>query len=237
MEKYAYITDLHLDESFTTENGVDARRNWLKILDDVKSRDISKIIFGGDIGEASSNSWFFKSLEEFDLNLTLGNHDSFENSIKYYNPGINEQQKGMYYSFNEGAYKFIFLDTSTGELSQTQLEWLTKELETSHELVVFLHHPVLDIGTTPQREFPWKSDRILQELLLKLNKKVFIFCGHLHLNDETTLGKVTQIVTPSASIQIKRDTEHTEIGSTAYFYRVITCEEEKLGHELVSFKD
>ena len=74
-ERIAYITDIHLDEKFPIDLSVDSRSNLKTIINDIKVRGINKIIFGGDIGEASSNQWFFKSLSNFDLNIVLGNHD------------------------------------------------------------------------------------------------------------------------------------------------------------------
>ena len=49
-KKIAYITDLHLDEDFPKEMGVDSRSNWKVILKDVSNRNIDEIVFGGDIG-------------------------------------------------------------------------------------------------------------------------------------------------------------------------------------------
>ena len=57
IQKIAYITDIHLDEEFTKDQGVDSRANWEIILEDVVSKNIKKVIFGGDIGEPNSNQW------------------------------------------------------------------------------------------------------------------------------------------------------------------------------------
>ena len=60
-QKIAYITDIHLDEKFPLDTGVDTRENWKIILNDISSRGINEIIFGGDIGEKTANKWFFES--------------------------------------------------------------------------------------------------------------------------------------------------------------------------------
>jgi Icc protein len=54
-----YITDIHLDEKFSMDNGVDARKNWNIILADINQRQIDEVIFGGDIGEAAANKYFW----------------------------------------------------------------------------------------------------------------------------------------------------------------------------------
>lgn len=49
MNRIAHITDIHLEEEFSTENGVDPKKNWEKILSDLKEKNIRSIVFGGDI--------------------------------------------------------------------------------------------------------------------------------------------------------------------------------------------
>ncbi|MBK7884551.1 MAG: hypothetical protein IPJ81_12770 [Chitinophagaceae bacterium] len=41
----AYITDIHLDEKFPMDNGVDARGNWNIILADINKRQIDEVVF------------------------------------------------------------------------------------------------------------------------------------------------------------------------------------------------
>src|SRR5688572_27775032 len=92
----AYITDIHLDETYLTQIGVDPKANWQRILDDVKARGIHSIIFGGDIGEPSAHTWFFESLKEFNLQLALGNHDTFAKVSKHFKR--EEWQDEAYYA-------------------------------------------------------------------------------------------------------------------------------------------
>ena len=233
MHQIAYITDIHLDEKFTLDEGVDARKNWLIILEDVKSRGISQIIFGGDIGTPESNSWFFNSLKEFDLSITLGNHDSFEEAVKYFNPGLPEGQKALYYAMESEFLKLIFLDSSTGRIDDAQFQWFKRSLDTSKPIILFIHHPILETGTTPQREFPWESPQQLKEELLKISNPLTIFCGHLHLMSEVTESNMTQFVTPSASVQIKPHSEKTEIEGVNFGYRIITTDGEKISNEII----
>lgn len=65
MQKNAFITDIHLDEAFPKEAGVDSHKNWNWILNDLQSKNIQEVIFGGDIGEYTSNNYFFESLKAF----------------------------------------------------------------------------------------------------------------------------------------------------------------------------
>ena len=55
-KKIAYITDIHLDEQLPIDQGVDTRKNWEIILNDVSKKGIKEIIFGGDLGEKTVNN-------------------------------------------------------------------------------------------------------------------------------------------------------------------------------------
>ena len=70
-KKFAYINDIHLDEQFPIDHGVDARKNWEIILNDVSKKGIREIIFGGDIGEKTVNKWFFESLQDYNFAINL----------------------------------------------------------------------------------------------------------------------------------------------------------------------
>ncbi|MBL4708344.1 MAG: metallophosphoesterase family protein [Flavobacteriales bacterium] len=130
-KKIAYVTDIHLDEKFPKGLRIDARKNWKIILNDISSRGIDEIVFGGDIGEKTANSWFFKSLQNYTLSITLGNHDYYKEVIKHYNTGVVENQTELYYSQENAYYKYLFLDSSSGSISQEQFSWFKKGLLTT----------------------------------------------------------------------------------------------------------
>lgn len=58
MRRIAFITDVHLDEQFPIDNNVNPKQNLEIVLQDISKQGIKEIIFGGDIGEASSHSYF-----------------------------------------------------------------------------------------------------------------------------------------------------------------------------------
>ena len=237
MKKFAIITDTHFEEKFPIENGSNAKGNWELILNDVLKREINHIVFTGDIGTEESNKWFFESLKKYDIsfNVILGNHDTFSSAIKYYNPGIPEDSNELYYSIEENNYKYIFLDSSTSIISPPQLEWLGENIITDKNIILFIHHPVLETGATPQREYPlYESDK-LKKVLAQTGKEINIFCGHLHLNDERREGNINQFVTPSACYQAKRNSATTEKDNINFGYRVVEIKKEKIKSEVIMF--
>ena len=83
------------------------------------------------------NKWFFESLQNYNVAITLGNHDYFDEVVNYHSIEIAKNQTELYYSQEYNYYKFLFLDSSSGSISQEQLNWFKKELLTKkHCLMV-----------------------------------------------------------------------------------------------------
>jgi Icc protein len=229
----AYITDIHLDEAFVLENGVDPRTNWKHILNDVHNRGIDQIIFGGDIGEPTTNEWFFNSLTAFQLNITLGNHDTFTEASHHYNKQEWAGTAEGYYSKEDNAFKYLFLDSSQHAISQEQITWLTKELNTNKRLLLFIHHPILPVDTAVDRAYPLQNRKEILEILQQRNSDTYIFCGHYHMADERTSGTIRQFITPAASYQIVKGAQELKINTDSFGYRLIHLNDQHITTEVI----
>ncbi|UZR99802.1 metallophosphoesterase family protein [Chondrinema litorale] len=234
-QKIAYITDLHVDEQFPKDYSVDAHLNWQIILKDVSEKNISKIIYGGDIGELSSNQWFFNTLKDYDLEVTLGNHDKFSEVKKHYKGAMNLTVPELYYSREEEQYKYIFLDSSTGSISKQQFDWLKKELLASKKILLFIHHPILSINTEADRQFALKGREELKQLLLDSNLEIKIFCGHYHMSDYSIQNNVEQYITPASSVQVVKNDREIIFNGDMFGYRIIDFNSNRVETELVLF--
>lgn len=235
MKKIAFICDLHLEEKNPELYGVDPKINWKRILEDIKQRNINTIVFGGDIGASSSYAWFFKSLESFDFQVILGNHDTHADTNQYFRRGTDKNE--LYFSSHSDVYKFIFLDSSSKKVSQRQLKWLAKELNTELKIIIFIHHPVLAVDTPIDRKHPLQNREEIFELLQQSNKSITLFSGHYHMNDERTIGKLRQIITHSSAFQVIKEASEIVIDASIFGYRIITFGEESIPTEIVSMSD
>ncbi len=237
MEKtIAYITDIHLDEQFPIDHGIEARKNWEIILADIASRQIDEVIFGGDIGEKPSNKWFFDSLNKYaeNLKITLGNHDSYSEVKKYYSNKFVKSQDELYYNYEDNLYKYFFLDSSSSEISIPQLEWLKNGLlVTDKKPIVFIHHPILKVNTPIDKEFPLTNRDTFKELLLLHKQDILIFCGHYHMEDETRMDNIKQYITPASSYQIVNEADKIEINAGVFGYRLIYIDKEQITTEVI----
>lgn len=234
MKQIAFVTDTHLQDPIATQYGVDAESNWQRILADLKARNITDLIFGGDIGEADSLPHFFGTLQPFNLNLVLGNHDSYKNIKPYFNPGIQGEE--LYYHVDNTDTRFIFMDSSAETISDSQLEWLSAQLSTDKVPVLCIHHPVLDTGTAMDKFYPLKNRDAVSAILQQSNKPVYIFCGHYHVNDERTENNITQYVTRAASFQVEKHADEVIITNNGFGYRIIELDGETVKTWFVNFE-
>ena len=234
MKQVAYITDIHLDDSFPIDAGVDPRKNWQTILADVRKRNITDIILGGDMGEPVSLEWFFDSLKGFTINMSLGNHDKFQEIVKYcskHSEGTDE----LYYSLEEGDFKYIFMDSSSNRISDPQFHWLLYEMITDKQILLFIHHPLLEVDTQVDKLYPLLNRDQVRSALRDIPSNITVFAGHYHMNDEKKMGNLRQHVTHAASVQLVKDAPFIETDNSTFGYRILTINEDNIETELVTF--
>ncbi|MFY0688296.1 MAG: metallophosphoesterase family protein [Cyclobacteriaceae bacterium] len=225
--KIAHITDLHVDEEFPNHYGVNPRQHLDQVLDDLRKRDIDSIIFGGDIGEPNSNKWFFDYLKTFELRITPGNHDDSDTVVQFFKP--DQLASGLNWTEQLGPYSCIFMDSSKGVLDKEQMLWLSDQLNLLDQAVIFLHHPVLNIGASADKEYALKNQRDVRNLLVEKGIPITVFCGHYHMADETSDTNIRQFITPAISVQVIKDPDELKFDGSTFGYRII-----ELGKEIKS---
>ncbi len=233
MKRIAFITDVHLDEQFPLDNMVNPQKNLERVVEDILNRKIEHIVFGGDIGAATAHQWFFDRLKHFSTQIVLGNHDTFKDVTLFFKK--DETQEELYYQEENEHYKFIFLDTSLEVLSPAQLEWLRVNLVTDKKVVLFIHHPVLEVDTPVDTLYPLKNRETIQSLLMESGQNITIFCGHYHMNDEQKIENIRQIVTQSLSFQLIKNADDIKIDNSNFGYRIMTFDADKIDTQLVEF--
>lgn len=219
----AHITDPHTDETFTTGSQVDARADLKSLLEEVHAAGITEVVIGGDIGDPSSHLFTFDLLNRYGGNyrLVLGNHDHFKEILPHYNP-LPAGRTEFYYAEGKGPYKHIYLDSSSENISEEQLEWFKNEMQTHKKIILFIHHPILPVNAEVDRAFPLKGREKIAEVLQQHPEEIYIFCGHLHLDDEQTQGNIRQYVTMAVSLQFVRTSDVLAFDRSSFGYRIIT---------------
>jgi 3',5'-cyclic AMP phosphodiesterase CpdA len=238
IKRIAHITDLHFDEAFPTENGVDAHKNWATVLKDINNSNIDEVICTGDIGDEVSIAPFLKSLADagFSPQITLGNHDNYAEVSTYHKVGDNQGSDALYYASEDAQYKRIFLDSSPDEVSQHQIDWLKKALQTELKILLFIHHPILDCGTILDQRFPLKNRAEINKVLKAGNKDILVFCGHYHMADERKEDHIHQHITPAISYQVGKLPDRIAIDNTTFGYRIIEISDELVSSKVIMFE-
>lgn len=236
-KKIAHLTDLHLEEACSLQNGISVKGRLKNILKDIEKESISEIVCTGDIGEGKGISYFFEQFKNTSLSITLGNHDSFTEVSKHYNTGAYDHAQKLYSSAEKEGFKFIYLDSSEGIIDQKQLLWLKGEIFSSKPIIIFLHHPIIGLKLKVDKIGRLRERNEIIHLLENCFKKITIFCGHYHLESTTIYKNITQYITPAVSFQMIKNTNKIEIDTATYGYRIIELEKGKVYSKTKLFTD
>ena len=236
MKQIAYLTDAHIDESFPKSLGADARANWSKVLSDVKERQIDEIVFGGDMGEPVTNQWFLESMADFRLSVTLGNHDEFEEVTKHFRHDAFNSGDELFYAFDDGGFRRIYLDSSSEKISYNQFVWLKVQLKTQLPILLFIHHAIFPVDSAIDRKHYLRGRERLQQLLIESGKQIFIFCGHYHLSDEQQIASISQFISSAVSYQVLKDEDPIQVSASFFGYRIIRINDQSIETETIRFE-
>lgn len=236
MKQIAYITDAHIDESFPKTLGVDARANWSKILADIRGRQIDELVFGGDMGEPETNQWFFQSMGDFKLDVTLGNHDEYQTVMKYFNHHSYNGEKELFYAYDDEGFRRIYLDSSAEKISDSQYKWFSEQLKTELPILLFIHHAIFPVEAAIDRKHYLSGRETIQQLVINSGKKVHIFCGHYHLVHEQKIGEIRQYISPAVSYQVCKDEDPIQVTADFFGYRIIKMIDQEIETETVRFE-
>jgi predicted phosphodiesterase len=126
---------------------------FLPALADILQENPEFIVWNGDItnnGYPAEYTIAAAIAESLPVQVfpTIGNHDVWNRGDKIYSQYFGP----YYYSFIYKNTKFIFTDSSTGVIGDSQFKWIVSELEDSREkkcshIIVFSHMPPIDTKT------------------------------------------------------------------------------------------
>lgn len=204
------ITDLHIGKEGENTYGVDVRKNFLTILEAIKKEQPDTIIVNGDLcfdqGEVAIYQWIKKHLDQLAIPyyLTVGNHDNGEMMASIFDLQDDFHENSLYFTHQFGDWKAIFLDTGTRRVSETQLKWLTKELQFDNQpTLIFMHHPPIISGVNfMDAKYALDNMADFQKVLAKDSRHIPIFSGHYHTEKTVFKGNITLQITPSCYVQI-----------------------------------
>jgi 3',5'-cyclic-AMP phosphodiesterase len=248
----AYVTDLHIGQQPSVDSDIQYKMRYLSnsdqhrdnfdtIIRDVGSRGVTDIVFGGDIGAAGANEWFFSRLrkEPAKLALTLGNHDKIDEVARHFDLGASAAVRKYYYRREAVDIDLIFLDSSATEIDSDQQIWLARTLAGSTKpLVIFVHHPIFAVASPfdEQSGAALVGRKDIQRILSDSKRRIDIFCGHYHMSDIASFNNVTQHVAPAGCYQIEKSPARLELNVRQFGYRLIVLDGSEVETETVMFE-
>lgn len=213
------LTDLHVGQEGENTYGVDVRQNFLQILDKAKAQRPDLLVISGDLcysdGNAVIYQWIKSHLDRTGLpyEIMSGNHDDPALLAQSFNREDLLKGQELYFSRSYGARTVLFLDTTTYEVSATQLKWLKENLEgINGTALIFMHHPPLPSGVPfMDSKHGLRNMEAVQEAFFQHPHPVQVFTGHYHVEKIVQKQNLTVYITPSCFFQIGQRSAEFEV--------------------------
>jgi Icc protein len=230
----AQVSDLHIGPSNLLYRGINARQQFLGVLQVLANKPLDLLVLSGDLaaleGEPEAYAWIKQTLATFPYPyiVMVGNHDHVSRMKRIFELPDSEVSDGMlFFSRVVKGRRLLFLDSSPYRIAKQQLEWLTIHLaEQSEPVLLFVHHPPLLCGCQFMDEHHalQNIDEVWQ-VLAACPQIQHIFCGHYHA--EKTVIKNNKFIhlTPSTVFQIETQNPPFRIEHITPGWRIIEWKE------------
>ncbi len=238
--KIVQITDLHVGRQDEIPHGVDVRSNFLDLLEDLSQHSFDALVISGDLcldhGDSNIYQWIKQQLARFDVPIYFlsGNHDDTALLVEHFGLHALTKDSELYYSLQWEGHPVLFLDSSSGCLSERQLHWLEQQLSQSHEhTLVFIHHPTMAMGVPYMDDnHALRNAQQVTNIFENSGQPVTVFCGHYHVDKACRRRNVSVHVTPSCYFQIDWHAEAFSVDHLQIGYRWIELSHAGLQHSV-----
>lgn len=245
MMKIIQITDLHVANEGVDTHGVDVRQNFLDVLRAVRAFSPDLLVLTGDLSYDVPNEqvylWIKSQLEALEIPYAIiaGNHDG--SAVMAHAFGLAHLLSGdeLYYKMPIDGGAILFLETSSGTVSDTQLAWLEAELgQLDQDTLIFMHHPPINGGVPyMDKNYPLRNAAVVLPVLQKFPHHVSVFCGHYHVEKLLCAKNVTVHITPSTYFQMKWSAPEFAIDHLRIAYREINLRDDGVVESTVVYLD
>lgn len=230
-----HLTDPHLFADEQDElRGTNTAQSLDAVISDYSDADWSAdfVIVSGDIVQddsAGAYRHFRRRLEALGVPVLVcpGNHDV---------PALMEAELAeapfaICETTRVGAWTVIGLSTyedgtAGGRLAERELKRLEKAADTDNPVLVFLHHPPLDLGSRWLDSVGLSNKEEFVAAITRLDQVRCVLFGHAHQDVETDIGGVTVLGTPSTCRQFKPKSDTFAVDDTPPAYRRLTLHDD-----------
>jgi 3',5'-cyclic AMP phosphodiesterase CpdA len=181
---------------------------YRQVLDSVQKDGSAFLINTGDLvsgGTVVEFEAFAKLMRDFKLPFypTPGNHDNGDGLLTAYLK--HSGAPAAHYAFDYGLAHFSLLNTSLGDASAKELEWLGADLDTTQQplKVVALHYPPFDPAGTDH--IMLQGNQAFMDLVTQKGVRL-VLAGHIHSYDNAVRDGVRYIITGGAGAPLYEET-------------------------------
>ncbi len=153
-------------------------------------------------GQSNQYDEVISALDTFTVPVytTAGNHDIRQGGGARYNQHFGSSN----YSFDSGPIHFTVFNTSTNDVSETELIWLENDLSKSMSEIkfVFTHTPPFDPRTGSEHAMlnATMAERLMA--LFEAQSVNTVFTGHIHLYNESVRNGVRYVISGGAGASL-----------------------------------
>lgn len=236
------ITDLHINrEREMTNFGIDVRSNFLQVIRKTADLAPDHLVLSGDLcyrdGDPEIYTWIRDHLDALEIpyDLISGNHDDPRLMAKVFRREHLLKNGELYFCRKMDQEMVLFLDTTTGAMSEGHLDWLRRQLHNLEgDMIIFMHHPPLLAGVPHMdRKYPLQNAgevlRIFNEYPFRLN----IFTGHYHVEKTIHWRNLSVHITPSCFFQIDMHRPDFQVDHFRIGLREIELLEGQIRHSVI----
>jgi Icc protein len=173
--------------------------------------------------------------------LVPGNHDDRARMRSAFADRIGgEGAERINFDFHAGTWLCLGLDTHVpgrvlGLVHEAQVAWIRRQLEEHEtgEVMLFLHHPPVLLGSAWMDRIGLEDRELLQDLIRQDPRIRLVCSGHVHHESTHEVGGASVVTTPSTGLQFDPVGVTTTFANDPPGYRVIEIEGDRCSTRVV----
>ena len=225
----AQITDIHIGHAGELHHGIDARAQFVQVLNQVNDIAPDAIVISGDLCFREplddTYQWIGQQIERCACPVIImaGNHDNQTVLQRHLPCSYHADTNEIYEATHWDGIPVLFLDTARAVISEKQMQWMAGLLDGDlAQAIIFMHHPPLYCGVPHMDgKYAFQSIPAIQEFFTAFSGHLQIFCGHYHVERSIQVANQSIHITPSTFFQIDATRVEFHVDHHRPGYRII----------------
>ncbi len=182
-------------------------KGYVDVLNEIGNASINNMAFAFHLGDYAPNNApdqfrnVIRHLNNFPIPVytVIGNHESFGENLVLYHKNFGPTN----YAFHINNDVFVVVDSSTGSINQTVLDWMDSVLSNSWRYrIVLTHVPPFD--PRPDGDHGLENTTAAHEFMniVESHNVNLVICGDIHMYNQTVRNGIRYLITGGAGAQL-----------------------------------